>query len=40
MLLVSMLWIAGLANKDSSCHCASDLVDVYDLAGLQKGRYV
>jgi hypothetical protein len=33
MLLVSTLWIDGLANVDSSCHCTSDLVDVYDFVG-------
>jgi hypothetical protein len=31
MLLVSTLWIDGLANIDSSCHCTNDLIDVYDL---------
>jgi hypothetical protein len=33
MLLVSTFWIEVLANVDSSCHCVSDLVDVYDLIG-------
>ena len=33
MLFVSMLQIGELTNVDSFYHCASDFVDVYDLAG-------